>query len=148
MGSLPRSESLTVLTVEDNPAEVRLLSEAFEAQTRCVTHLVATDGTEAFDALHGRGAYADSPTPDLVLLDIDLPGRQGTELLPEIRATDAFETLPVIMYSNTRQAETVRTCYRRGANAYVVKPGDYVEIVTAIENLLSFWVDTAELDSR
>jgi DNA-binding response OmpR family regulator len=78
-------------------------------------------------------------------LDIDLPGQSGIDILTEIRATTAGETIPVIMYSNTSAPETIQTCYREGANAYVVKPRDYDEIVVAIDQLLSFWAETADI---
>jgi DNA-binding response OmpR family regulator len=134
-----------VLTVEDNPAEVRLLREAFDAQDRQLTHLVATDSDEAFDVLYSRAETTEEPLPDLVLLDIDLPSRSGIDILTELRDREGFQTLPIIMYSSTNQEETIQTCYREGANAYVVKPTNYDEMVASIDHLLRFWVDTARL---
>jgi DNA-binding response OmpR family regulator len=134
-----------VLTVEDNPAEVRLLREAFDAQDRRLTHLVATDSDEAFDVLYSRAEATEERLPDLVLLDIDLPSQSGIEILTELRGREGFQTLPIIMYSSTNQEETIQTCYREGANAYVVKPTNYDEMVASIDHLLRFWVDTARL---
>lgn len=137
-----------ILTVEDNPAEVRLLREAIDAQDRSLTHLVATDSDEAFDVLYTRAERAETSKPDLVLLDIDLPSRSGIEVLTELRAREGFQTLPIIMYSSTNQEETIRTCYEKGANAYVVKPTNYDEMVASIDHLLRFWVDTARLTAK
>ena len=145
MGSSAPEEALVVLTVEDNPAEVRLLAEAFSTYNQPVRHLIASNITEALDALHAREGYDGSPTPDIIMLDIDLPGPSGIDILTEIRATTDGETIPVIMYSSTSDPETIRTCYRRGANAYVVKPDDYDEIELAVEQILSFWGETANI---
>lgn len=138
-------DPLVVLTVEDNPAEVRLLGEAFEEQDRPVTHVVATDGVEAFDVLYNREPHGETPRPDLVLLDIGLPTSDGVRVLADLRNLEAFETLPVVVYSGTDDPETIRECYRTGANAYVVKPGDYEEVAAVVERLLAFWADTATL---
>lgn len=145
MGSSSEDGPVVVLTIEDSPMEIRLLSEAFDEQDRAVTHLVATDGVEAFDILSHRGIYTDSPAPDLVVLDLDLPGRSGREIIAELRDLEEFRALPVVVFSSSDDPETIRDCYLRGANAYIVKPTDYDAMLTIVEQLLGFWVDTAEL---
>lgn len=137
-----------MLVVEDDPASIRLIEEAFAHGERPVEPIVATDGVEAFDVLYNRGEYAEAPTPDLVVLDLNLPQKQGEQVLAEIRGADDVNDIPVVVFSQTDDPDTITECYRLGANAYIVKPMDYEGMRATIDHVTRFWIETASTPSR
>lgn len=142
--SVPDSDrGAEILIVEDDPAAIRLVEEAFDEIDRSVSPVVLTDGGDAVDYLRGQGEH-DGGLADLVLLDLDLPGRTGQQVLAEMEEDDELSKIPVIVFSGTDTPETVAECYRLGANAYVVKPMEYDEMLTVITRITDFWLGTAE----
>lgn len=133
-----------VLVVEDDPAAIRLIEEAFEEMERSVDYVVVTDGVEAFDFLHRRGAHADAPHPAFVLLDLGLPAKNGQQVLAEIREDPELRLLPVVVLSAHDDAETIAECYASGANAYITKPDDYELLLDKLESLVEFWATATE----
>lgn len=131
---------LNVLLVEDNPGDVLLIREAFgPARMR-----VATDGLEAAALLEAyrRGEH---PRPDLILLDLNLPGRGGAELLDQVKSAAELRAIPVVILSSSDSEEEIAAAYARHANCYLVKPGtldDYLAVVGAIRH---FWGGYARL---
>lgn len=128
-----------VLLVDDDPGSLRLLEMAFAESGASVETLVATDGGEALEILHRRGDHTDVRRPDIVVLDLDLPGVGGREVLREIRQTDRLRPLPVVVLSQHDDPEIVEECYRIGANAYLVKPDDYDGLLEAVTAVTAFW---------
>lgn len=137
-----------ILVVEDDPVAIRLVEEAFDEVERTFSHYVATDGVEAFDFLHRRGAYEDAPTADLIVLDLNLPGKTGRQILEEIKGDADLGLTPVVVFSQIDDPETIADCYRLGANAYITKPADYEEMLEVTQRLTDFWLGTAETPSR
>lgn len=131
--------SLTVLVVEDDPAAVRLIEEAFADVDCRVESVVATDGVEVFDVLHRRGTHAEAPRPDLIMLDLDLPRRSGREVLAELEDDDQFGAIPVLVLSQTDDPDVIDDCLRRGAEEYHVKPGDYEGMVDTVAGICDRW---------
>lgn len=144
MATSPGGEESVVLLVEDDPAAIRLVEEAFEAVERTITLIVATDGVEAFDVLANRGEYAELPRPDLIILDLDLPEKNGQQVLAELQEDDGLRQIPVVVFSQTDDPETIAACYRHGANAYIVKPMEYEGTHSVVERLTDFWLGTIE----
>lgn len=141
----PSSEGESViLAVEDDPGALRIFEEAFDDVDRSVTLIVATDGVAAFDALYRRGEFDDAPRPDLIVLDLNLPDTQGQQILTEIQADDDTNMIPVIVFSQTDDPETISECYRLGANAYITKPMGYDEMRSVADRLHDFWLGTVE----
>lgn len=139
----PLPDSLDILLVEDNPGDARLTREAFaETDPETTLHVVGT-GDEALDALSRRDS--DEPFPDLVLLDLNLPGLDGCEVLAEIRSTPDVQRLPVIVVTSSSAREDVERCYDAAANAYLTKPSDPAEFVSLAESIEGFWFDHAKL---
>ena len=136
-----------VLLVEDNEADVRLTREALREAGDTVRLSSVADGEQALAYLRRNDGYADAPRPDLMLLDLNLPRKNGLEVLEEMRADPDLVALPVIMLTSSRAASDVAACYARGANAYVVKPLELDEFMDLIGAIRSFWLDVARLPS-
>ena len=134
-----------ILLVEDNPADVRLVGDAF-AETHPCHHLnVVTDGEDALDFLFRRGIHINAPRIDLVLLDLNLPIMNGDAVLREIRAHPDTTLLPVIILSSSNARKDVQLAYELRANGYIRKPRDLDGIYKAIDSLKTFWLELAEL---
>jgi chemotaxis family two-component system response regulator Rcp1 len=138
---------LEILLVEDNPADVRLVRDAFE-EIHAHRHLnIASDGEEALNFLFRRGAHINAPRVDLVLLDLNLPLMNGHAVLREIRAHADTRLLPVIILSSSNARKDVQQAYELHANGYIKKPLDLDGTYKAIGSLNTFWLDVAELPS-
>jgi chemotaxis family two-component system response regulator Rcp1 len=136
-----------ILLVEDNPADVRLIGDAFE-ETQADHHLnVSPDGEDALDFVFRRGPHTNAPPVDLVLLDLNLPIMSGDAVLRAIRANPDTRLLPVIILSSSGARKDVRQAYESRANGYIRKPRDLDGIYKAIDSLRTFWFDVAELPS-
>jgi CheY-like chemotaxis protein len=134
-----------VLLVEDNEAERELFRRSCSSSAYpCRLHEVG-DGEAALDFLFKRGIHAHSPTPDVILLDLNLPRVQGKEVLRQIKSTDNLRIIPVIILTGSLLPEDVDECYGLGASAYVRKPDEYDSFCSVVERLEKFWFDVAVL---
>ena len=134
---------IDILLVEDNPADVRLAQEAFK-DARVANRLhVARDGVEALSML--RDATGAVPRPDLILLDLNLPRKDGREVLQDVKQDEALRHIPVVVLSTSQSEQDIARCYRLGANAFVTKPVDIDRFFQVIRSLEQFWLDTARL---
>jgi len=139
------AEPIDVLLVEDNPGDVRLTEEAF-AEAKINNHLhVVRDGESALDFVYRRGEYESAPTPDLVLLDLNLPKIDGTEVLKEIKTDDALKRIPVIVLTSSSAEEDIVESYERHSNAYLTKPVDPDEFVELVQSFEEFWFTLVKL---
>ena len=137
-----------ILVVEDSPSDARLIQEAFrEVDPQADVNLVR-DGQEALDFMLQAGQYASARRPDLVLLDLNLPRKSGTEVLKEIKSSDDLKEIPVVVLTSSYAREDVRGAYASQANGYVTKPSGLDEFFAAIRNIHQFWLKTAELPRR
>ncbi len=143
MDYIPRS--LQVLLVEDNEGDVRLIKEAFSESKIDKTFSVARDGEEALNYLYARGKYADRTKPDIILLDINLPKKNGFEILESIKNDPVLKKIPVIMLSSSSSEEHVTKSYDLNANCYVTKPVDFDEYTQAVKIIEDFWFQMAKL---
>ena len=137
-----------VLLVEDNEADVRLTREALRDAGDDIRLSSVTDGELALAYLRRENGYAEAPRPDLVLLDLNLPRKNGTEVLTEMRADEQLACIPVIVLTSSAAQQDVDECYARGANAFVVKPQDLDAFMDLIGAIRSFWLEVAQLPSR
>jgi CheY-like chemotaxis protein len=130
-----------ILLVEDSPRDVELVLAALAEQNLKEQVDVMRDGAEALDYLFRRGAYANRPAmnPVLVLLDIKMPRVDGLEVLRQIKGDPQLEMVPVVMLTSSHEEKDRLECYRRGANAYVVKPVSFDEFVNAVKEVSLFW---------
>lgn len=140
-----RTRTIEVLIIEDNQGDIDITRDVFEeTETKCNLNFVYT-GEEALEFLRRKGEYPNAPTPDIILLDLNLPGYSGREIIEKIKNDDAFKKIPVIVMTSSESQRDVYDAYSLHANCYIVKPiemNEYVKIIKAIE---SFWFLTAVL---
>lgn len=147
-GRAAKSMPVQILLVEDNPGDVRLTEEAFK-QGRIENELhVVSDGVEALEYLYQRGEYADAPRPDLILLDLNLPRTDGTEVLEELKNDAELHSIPVIVLTSSRAEEDIATSYELHANAYLTKPVDPDEFIETVRTFEKFWFSVVRLPSE
>jgi CheY-like chemotaxis protein len=142
-GTDPRSAD--ILLVEDNPGDVRLTREVFEDGGITNTLHVVTDGVAALDFIYRRGEHADAPRPDIVLLDLNLPRKDGDEVLEELRDDPEHSQIPVIVLTSSSAAEDVTRSYELQANAYLTKPVDPAEFIETVRTFREFWLTVVRL---
>lgn len=146
--SVPRP--IEILLVEDNPTDLLLTRAALE-EAKIANHLhIAQDGVEALKFLRGEGEYAGKPRPDLVLLDLNLPRKDGREVLAEIKADESLRLIPTVVLSTSKAEEDVLRAYGLHANCYVTKPVDFEAFTAVVRSIESFWfaVVTLPRDGR
>jgi CheY-like chemotaxis protein len=140
-----------ILLVEDNPADVKITQRALKEIGLPVELIVMRDGQEAFEYLLRQGPHAASPAwrfPELVLLDLNLPGMSGRELLERLRATPALRTVPVVVLTTSRRADDVAQMYAAGANTYIEKPPEFERFVEVLRTIQDYWLGAALLPPR
>ena len=137
-----------ILLVEDNPGDVRLTEEALkEGKVLNNIHL-AVDGVEAVSFLQKEGKYSDAVRPDLILLDLNLPKKDGREVLKEIKSQDGLKTIPVVMLTTSNAEADIEECYRLGCNAFFSKPMGLDDFFSSILSFVKFWFQTAKLPKK
>ena len=138
----------TILLVEDNAGDVRLTREALREADVTVGLTAVPDGDQALAFLRGEGAHAAATRPDLILLDLNLPKKNGLEVLEEIKRDPELCRIPVIMLTTSSSARDIAACYDRGVNCYVVKPLDLDDFTRLVQAINSFWFEVAVLPPR
>ena len=142
------SVALEILLVEDNPGDARLTLEAFE-EGKVLNHLtVIGDGADALAYLRRQGQYSNSTQPDLILLDLNLPKKDGREVLAEIKSDERLKKIPVIVLTTSAAPEDVRKAYGSHANCYITKPVDLDQFLRVVQSIESFWLSLVKLPSH
>ena len=139
---------IDVLLVEDDPGDVLMTREAFEDHKLANTLHVVSDGVEAMAFLRKEGEHADAPTPDLILLDLNLPRMDGREVLAAIKEDAALRSIPVVVLTTSEAEEDVLKSYSLHANAYVAKPVDFERFISVVQKIDDFFVSVVKLPSR
>lgn len=137
-----------ILVVEDSPEDFEATSRAFRRAGLRNPMLHCTTGDEALDFLHRRGRYEDarhSPRPGVILLDLNLPGTDGREVLQEIKRSDDLAAIPVIVLTTSSDSRDVDACYQAGASSYIQKPVDLDGFMRAIQRLHDYWFEVVVL---
>lgn len=145
MSSQAFGRPVEILLVEDNPGDVRLMQESFkESKVRNTLHVVR-DGVEALAFLRGGGEYADAPRPDLVLLDLNLPKKDGREVLAEIKEDPDLKRIPVVVLTISKAEEDILKSYNLHANCYITKPIDLEQFLGVVKAIDEFWFTIVKL---
>lgn len=138
---------MNILLIEDNPGDVRLAQEAFK-EGKLEIHLdVVMDGQEAINFLHKEGSYLHANRPDIILLDLNLPKKDGREVLGEIKEDPLLKSIPVVILTTSNAEQDVTHSYNLHVNCYINKPVDYDNFFEIIKKIEDFWLNTAILPS-
>ncbi|MGD8926550.1 MAG: response regulator [Thioalkalispiraceae bacterium] len=139
---------IRILLVEDNPGDVRLTKEALkEAKVRNQLSVVE-DGVAAMDYLHRKDEYADAERPDLILLDLNLPKKDGREVLEEIKQDDKLKRIPIVVLTTSHAEEDILRTYNLHANCYVTKPVDLDQFINIVKSIEDFWLTIVRLPTE
>jgi two-component system, chemotaxis family, response regulator Rcp1 len=139
---------IEVLLVEDSPGDVRLTREAFKDAKVYINLHVAADGVEAMEFLMRTGVHANAPRPDLVLLDLNLPKKDGREVLDEIKETPDLMSIPVVILTTSASEADILGSYRRHANCYITKPVDLEGFLNVVKSIDNFWLSVVKLPRK
>jgi CheY-like chemotaxis protein len=139
---------IEILLVEDNPGDVRLTQEALKDAKVANTLHVVEDGVAAMDFLHRRGQYEGAPRPALILLDLNLPRKNGREVLAEIKQDAQLKTIPVVILTTSQAEEDVWRAYSLYANCYISKPVDFTQFTKIIKSVEDFWLTIVTLPPK
>jgi CheY-like chemotaxis protein len=135
----------TILLVEDNPDDAELVRIAMDDAGITSTLDVVQDGAQALQYVRKEGAYASSPRPDLMLLDLNLPGVDGREVLRTVKSDPSLCSIPIVVMSTSVDENDIDASYRMHANSFVSKPPDFDELVTTLAAIQAFWLTAARL---
>jgi CheY-like chemotaxis protein len=136
---------IEILLVEDNAPDVRLTKEALKEGKVRNNLAVVSDGVEALDYLYRRGSYADVTRPDIILLDLNLPRKDGREVLAEIKADPSLRRIPIVVLTTSSAEEDVIKTYDLHVNCYITKPVDMEQFVSVVKAIDSFWFEVVRL---
>lgn len=139
------SKPIDILLVEDSPSDAALAIEALKAGKTASTLNHIEDGIEAMNYLRQRDKYMKAIRPDLIMLDLDLPGMDGREVLAEIKADDDLKIIPIIVLTTSSSDEDILKSYQLGANCFITKPVDFANFVNMVKSIKDFWLTVVTL---
>ena len=136
---------IDILLVEDNPGDVRLAVEALKESGASTRLTAVPDGVEAMAYLRQQGDYAQAARPDLILLDLNLPRKDGRQVLAEVKADPSLRRIPVVVLTTSQADQDINRCYDLHANCYIAKPVDLDHFLTVVRSIEDFWCSTVLL---
>ncbi len=144
----PNSRPIQILLVEDSPSDAKLTLTALKLAKVAneVSHV--TDGVEAIDFLRRSGKYGEAPRPDLILLDLNLPRKDGREVLAEIKFDSELKLIPVVIMTTSQAEQDVMQSYQLHANCYITKPVNFDRFMEVVKSIENFWLSVIVLPSR
>jgi len=143
-----QAEAITILVADDDPEDCMLLKEAFQESRLVNTLRFVSDGEELVDYLYRRGEYSDpasSPRPGLILLDLNMPRKDGREALREIKSDPDLRQIPVVILTTSKAEEDIYRSYDLGVNSYIAKPVTFESLVEVVRTLRKYWLGIVEL---
>lgn len=143
-----RDRPFEILLIEDNSGDVLLTKEAFE-EIDYKDHInVARDGEDALDYLYKRGPYERAVRPDLILLDLNLPRKDGREVLQVIKQDESLRSIPVVVLTTSKSDRDIKICYDLHANCYITKPVDFEEFLAIMKQVVDYWLMLVRLPAQ
>jgi chemotaxis family two-component system response regulator Rcp1 len=139
---------IEILLVEDNKGDIRLTIEALKESKVQNNVKIVNDGVEALSYLRQESRYTDSPCPDIVLLDLNLPKKTGLEVLGEIKSDSSLKHIPVVILTSSKDEEDILKTYTSHANAYVTKPVDFEKFLKVVRGIEDFWLNIVKLPHK
>ena len=139
---------MEILLVEDSPTDILITQEAFEQDNPLNRLHVVENGVEALAFLRRQGQFAAAPRPDLILLDLNLPKKNGREVLAELKADEVLKLIPVVILTTSNAEEDILKCYELCANCYITKPVDFASFVEMVQAIRHYWFSVVTLPRR
>jgi chemotaxis family two-component system response regulator Rcp1 len=139
--------TMEILLVEDNPGDIRLTQEAFREGNLKTNLSVVQDGVEAMAFLRQEGKYAQVPRPDVIILDLNLPKKDGREVLAELKQDPHLKRIPVVVFTSSKAEQDILRAYDLYANCYITKPVDLEEYIELVSDVEAFWLRVVKLPS-
>jgi CheY-like chemotaxis protein len=137
-----------VLLVDDNPADSDLVGEVLSSNG-CLSHIQAVaNGAEAMSFFRREGKYVDALSPNFVVLDLNLPGKDGRTVLAEVKADPVLRRIPIVIFSTSEACQDIVNSYELGANCYITKPGNLQDFISAVTSIGEFWLSFARLPRK
>lgn len=144
----PIGSAIEILLVEDNPGDVRLTQEVLKEGKVQNKLSIVENGVQALSFLRKEKEYADAPTPDLILLDLNLPKKDGREVLLDIKKDTELKKIPVVVLTTSQAEEDILNVYDLNANCYVSKPVDLGQFIDVVKSIEDFWLSIVKLPTR
>ena len=141
-------QTMKILLVEDDPGDVELTQQALSESQLALDLRVVSNGEDALAFLRQEGEYRSAPPPDLMILDLNLPGLDGQEVLAEIRSDEHLKLIPVVIFSTSSAPEDINNSYKLGANCYLQKPSDLEEVPVIVKYIENFWNNVVQLGQQ
>ncbi|HWQ18815.1 MAG TPA: response regulator [Methanotrichaceae archaeon] len=148
MGNGTKCGPIEILLVEDNPGDVRLTIEALKEGKVSNRINVVVDGMDAMAFLHHEGKYGDAPKPDLILLDLNLPKKNGREVLAEIKKDPHLQCIPIVVLTSSQAEKDIIMTYSLHANCYITKPVDFDQFINVVRSIENFWFTVVKLPPK
>ena len=145
MNSTPYARPIEILLVEDSPSDAELTVEALKEARVCNNLNIVEDGVQAFEFLRRQGPYQKAPRPDLILLDLNLPRKDGREVLAELKSDENLKVIPVVVLTTSRDDKDILKAYRHQANCYIAKPVDFTKFLEVVKSIETFWLSVVTL---
>ena len=146
--NLTTARAIEILLIEDSPSDVALTIEALKAGKIGNNLNHVADGVEAMEYLKQQGSFAKSPRPDLIMLDLNLPKKDGREVLRELKSDPSLKLIPVIVLTTSRSDKDVLQSYELSANCYITKPVDFQQFIDVVKSIEHFWLSVVMLPPR
>ena len=147
MADLGKGKSFSILMIDDDEEDFTLVKDALESKQIKVDLYWAADGDEAEKFLLRRGEYSSAPSPDLILLDLNMPGKNGFEVLRDLKANENFRKIPVVILTSSQDQRSVSRGYKIGASSFMLKPLTFDEMANAMQSLCEYWFALVQLPS-
>lgn len=141
-------QPLEILLVDDDAGDVELTRESLSDSKLAINMSVAGDGVEAMEFLRREGKYSNAPRPDLILLDLNMPRKDGRQALAEIKADDSLRSIPIVVLTTSSAEEDIVKTYNLGANCYVTKPVGFDQFQKVVEAIEGFWFTVVKLPAK
>jgi CheY-like chemotaxis protein len=142
------TKPIEVLLVEDNPGDAQLTRIALSDGKMCINLSLTEDGVDALAFLRKQGKYADAPRPDLILLDLNLPRKDGREVLADVKADPGLKRIPVVVLTTSQSDTDILQAYELAANCFITKPVDFDQFVKIVQTIEDFWFTVVKLPSE
>lgn len=143
-----KTRPIEILLVEDNPGDIRLTQEVLKEGKIQNNLRIVENGVEAISFLHKDGKYSSAITPDLILLDLNLPKKDGREVLQDVKNDDELKKIPIVVLTTSQAEEDILNVYNLKANCYISKPVDLDEFINVVKSVEDFWLSIVKLPSR